>query len=188
MCPSNSLEETIEIVVNRLSSRYIFGSYLLEDIKQQGRLFALEAVPRWDGVRPLENFLYRHVKNRLGNLKRDKFRRNDPPCHECFEAVDVSTCHGGSGVCRRHADYEKRNEAKACLARLATAEPESPPRGKEMEPSEVACLRESLSLIEEKLPIELRGDYLRMRAGAKLPRARRELVEKEVRLILGFDS
>jgi hypothetical protein len=37
----------------------------------------MEALDRYDGVRPLENFLSIHIKNRLNNFKRDNYYRQD---------------------------------------------------------------------------------------------------------------
>src|SRR5437763_58309 len=77
----------IDNAVNVLARSFRFGIYDVEDIKQEARIMGLEAVPRWDRKRPLENFLYSHIRNRLINFKRNKFRRNDPPCPKCHQGV-----------------------------------------------------------------------------------------------------
>src|SRR5947208_703774 len=88
--PPNKTEaqvvEAIEKAVGMLAPSFAFGIYDVEDIRQEARIFAIEALPRYDGVRPLENFLYSHVKNRLINLRRDKFRRADAPCKACHSS------------------------------------------------------------------------------------------------------
>ena len=40
-------------------------------MKQQAAIFALEGLEKYDNKRPLENFLWTHVRNRLFNYKRE---------------------------------------------------------------------------------------------------------------------
>lgn len=72
--------ETIQKVVNKVSRKYVFGFYDLDDIKQEAMIIGLDAVENlWDGVRPLENFLSVHIPNRLKNFKRKNYFRLDIP-------------------------------------------------------------------------------------------------------------
>jgi hypothetical protein len=64
-------------VSNRLASKYTFPNYEKDDIIQEAFIIGMEAMNRYDGVRPLENFLSIHIKNRLSNLKRDNYYRPD---------------------------------------------------------------------------------------------------------------
>ena len=52
-------------------------------MKQQAAIFALEGLEKYDNKRPLENFLWTHVRNRLFNYKRDNYQRPDKPCLSC---------------------------------------------------------------------------------------------------------
>lgn len=114
--------EAIEQVVNSVASSYKFGYHNIEDIKQEGRLEALRALKdhSYDGVRPLTNFLYVHVKNRLSNFKRNKFRRNDPPCKPCHTAATSQERHEskcenikqGASYCKRYLNWQKNNASK----------------------------------------------------------------------------
>lgn len=90
--PENHTEEqvlaAIENVVNSLAYKYTFFHHTLEDVKQEARILALEALPRYDGVRSLEAFLWVHVNNRLMNFKRDNYeRRDNKPCNKCPHAL-----------------------------------------------------------------------------------------------------
>ena len=73
--PSNMTEEevieTIERVATRLCRKFRFGYHEVDDIKQQASLFAWEGLEKYDEKRPLENFLWTHVRNRLYNFKRN---------------------------------------------------------------------------------------------------------------------
>lgn len=67
----------IEEIATKLAPKFRFAYYDTSDIIQEGILLGIDAISRWDGVRPLENFLYTHIRNRLGTLKRDKYYRID---------------------------------------------------------------------------------------------------------------
>ena len=65
--------DQINIVVNRISARYTFHGYEVEDIKQEAFIICMDALDRYDPSRPLENFLSVHLSNRLKNFVRDNF-------------------------------------------------------------------------------------------------------------------
>ena len=73
--PSNMTEEQvvtqIKIVVDRISPRYTFYGYQVDDIKQEAFIICMEALNRYDNSRPLENFLSVNLSNRLKNFVRD---------------------------------------------------------------------------------------------------------------------
>lgn len=75
--PSNMTEkqviEEINIVVNRIAHKYTFHGYEIQDIKQESFIICMEALPRYDEERPLENFLSVHLSNRLKNFVRDNY-------------------------------------------------------------------------------------------------------------------
>jgi DNA-directed RNA polymerase specialized sigma24 family protein len=75
--PSNMTREDvikqINIVVNRISPKYIFNGYEVDDIKQEAFIICMDALERYDETRPLENFLSVHLSNRLKNFVRDNF-------------------------------------------------------------------------------------------------------------------
>jgi hypothetical protein len=79
--PQNMTEDqvvsTIYKISSRLASKYTFPNYEAEDISQEAFIIGMEAMNRYDGVRPLENFLSIHIKNRLKNFKRDNYYRPD---------------------------------------------------------------------------------------------------------------
>ncbi len=69
--------DQINIVVNRISARYTFHGYEVEDIKQEAFIICMDALERYDPSRPLENFLSVHLSNRLKNFVRDNFYTKD---------------------------------------------------------------------------------------------------------------
>ncbi len=71
-------------IADSLSSAYSSISLEKEDLQQEIFLFCMDALPRYDGRVPLENFLRKHSKNRILNLIRYNKRRRI-----LFDTVDV---------------------------------------------------------------------------------------------------
>lgn len=63
----------IHVVVNRISPKYTFAGYEVDDIRQEAFIICMDALERYDESRPLENFLSVHLSNRLKNFVRDNF-------------------------------------------------------------------------------------------------------------------
>ena len=63
--------DTITLVCNRISPRYTFYGYTVDDIKQESFIICMEALNRYVEGRPLENFLSVNLSNRLKNFVRD---------------------------------------------------------------------------------------------------------------------
>lgn len=75
--PSNMTEqeviEQINKVIDRISPKYTFYGYDVNDIKQESFIICIDALDRYDETRPLENFLSVHLSNRLKNFVRDNY-------------------------------------------------------------------------------------------------------------------
>lgn len=75
--PKNMTEEEvldkINLVIERISRKYVFPGHDLNDIKQQSFIICMEALERYDENRPLENFLSHNLSNRLKNFVRDNY-------------------------------------------------------------------------------------------------------------------
>jgi DNA-directed RNA polymerase specialized sigma24 family protein len=69
--------ELINVVVNRIAPSYTFYGYEVSDIKQESWIICMKALDRYDGIRPLENFLSRNLANRLKTLIRDNHFNKD---------------------------------------------------------------------------------------------------------------
>ena len=69
----------IDNVMGPLANKFKFGIHTKEDIIQEGRRIAWKAiVEKYDGKRPLENFLRVHLRNRIINFKRDNNKHDEP--------------------------------------------------------------------------------------------------------------
>src|SRR6266480_7507721 len=81
-----STDEVLKIVnsvINRLSPRFIFGIYELEDIKQEAFIIALHSLDIYKEQAPLEAYLYTIIKSRLQTFKRDNSIRYGVSCSYC---------------------------------------------------------------------------------------------------------
>lgn len=66
----------IERLARHRSVRGAFAYYENNDVYQEVWCMCLDALSRYDSaIGPIENYLVRHVTNRLKNLKRDKYFR-----------------------------------------------------------------------------------------------------------------
>ena len=100
----------IEIVVNRIAPKYTFGTYDIDDIKQEAFIICMDALDRYDQKRPLENFLSVHLSNRLKNFVRDNYytTKDDENKKKILKPQHISA----DDVIKYDTDYEVKLEAK----------------------------------------------------------------------------
>ena len=125
----DELLKTIEQISKKLAYKFKFGYHELEDMKQQISLFAIEGLANYDYKRPLENFLWTHVRNRLFNYKRDNYQRPDKPCNGCVfhDILCANTdkdCKEFSNKldCTLYKTWYSRNSSKKNLMHLSSIE------------------------------------------------------------------
>lgn len=183
--------EVIEIIdkaISGLCYKFRFGYFEKEDLEQEGWVFAIDALERYDGKRPLANFLRVHIRNRFISLKRDKFHRYDPPCitcpfydPECKKSTNKCAEFVNKDDCDKWEAWKKRNAAKSGLMKPIDI------NGVEQDLEVEAEFLNSLNLaaihkkINSKLPIELRGDFLRMLDGVYIPKQRKDKVRDYIK-------
>ena len=68
--------QLIQSICDRFCKKYACGYMTKEDIWQESYIICLEALPRYNGKYPLENFLTFNLSNRLKNLVRDTYKPN----------------------------------------------------------------------------------------------------------------
>lgn len=109
----------IDTISDFYAPLYTFAYYEVDDIKQEIAIMCLEAYPKYNAAynTSLLTFLSRHVRNRLLNLRRDKFTR---PL-ECVRNPELCGRETESGErdctnCRVFQAWQKRNMVKRQLA------------------------------------------------------------------------
>lgn len=177
--------EAIERAASILAPTFPFGYYDIDDIKQEARLESLLLIEggQYDPSKPLDNFIYSNMRNRLINLQRNKLKRSDSPCKPCHRGEPC--CEGG---CDKYAVWKKRNASKANLARPIAICEDRCESGLSRGLSEAVDTESLLTRIDENLSTELRLFWKQILDDVKLPKAKRDLVEAAVRKILGVDS
>ena len=183
------LVEILERVAGGLSRKFRFGYHTVEDIKQRGIELGLIAIDdrSYDSSMPLENFLWRHIHNRLCNDKRNKYERLDKPCLKCpWKAYDPDLLNSSSGCtkhcelkdCKPYLEWIKRNSQKKNLMGNAESLVEVTDRDSKEHYQDIVLI------IEDQLPVEFREDYLRMKHGDKISRTRHAELTKAITELL----
>lgn len=171
----------VQKVAHNLAAKFKFGYHGVDDLEQQGVLFGLEALEsgRYDPGRPLENFLSRHIRNRLSNYRRDNYMRLEPPCQCC------DTFNPPAFPCQKWRDWSRRNLSKRNVMQPLDMTNLCDESEKNMR-SAPGDLHggELQDIIDRELPLELRRDYLQMLEGKTVPKLRREKVRQEVAAIM----
>lgn len=84
-------QEVVDLIIDicsRFKYKYNIDIYDRDDIEQESFLICYEALERYDGIRPLENFLTFNLKNRLLNFIR-KTKTNTIPTVSMPDTLDV---------------------------------------------------------------------------------------------------
>jgi hypothetical protein len=183
----------IERIANRLWYKFKFGYHDKEDMMQQARLHAVKVLNdgRYDEKRPLENFLYTCVHNRLFNDKRDNYERPDKPCLKCpLDSFHNNECVTYSNIldCEWYDSWYKRNFSKKNIMKPigidgVNDEREANMRSYDKLTTNVMC-REIIELIDREIPNDMRHDWKRMMTGAKLPKNHRVKLVQQITMIL----
>ena len=174
--------KVIDSIVNQLAPHYIFGYYTLQDIKQEGRIFALEALHRFNPTKGvasasrnslsdrLYNFLRSHITHRYYNLIRDNYERAEPPNCKCKHCRT-----NNREACQRYQKFLNRNLTKKLIAG---------PAQEQIEQSVQQLFgiesQEIINIINQHLPANFRADFRRLIEGIKIPTVRKNQVQEAV--------
>lgn len=200
--PNNLTEEevlsVINNVANRLASKFKFGFHTNEDMKQEVCSICIESLEAYDGVRPLENFLYICAHNGLFNIKRKFMRPNDKPClncplnaydPHCAKSLSQCTAFDDKQDCEAYVKWEKRVSAKQNVMYPVDIMDVNSENEKSMKidgkpAEEVMDQSEIFRLIDKFLPVELRQYYIKMKNGSRVQKCWRLKVNEAILEIL----
>lgn len=178
--------EVVKEVASRLAKKFAWGSYPAEDLEQQCFVWAIQRLPGYDGVRPLQNWLQVVLQNFLIKLRRDKFKRTEVPCKACH----AGHFHGAGVPCRSYLVWQRRNAVKFGLTyptEIWDVDEDSEKALQVPDGTTVLAGEELMARIEADLPPKFRADFLRMMDGAVVSPERRREVREAVKKILGDD-
>jgi len=203
--PNNMTEDEVMVIINnvanRLARRFKFGYHEIDDMKQQARLFAWEGLKGYDGVRPLENYLWTHVHNRLFNFKRDKYERPGKPCSDCrnnkYDNLSNNDCikFKDKVECEAYTNWIKRTQSKKNLMNPIDIFNVDDEKEKNMKlynnPIDIIDNKEMMTIIDKELPTNMRHLFLRFKFNTKLTKVQRTkilLVIKEILKKYGYGT
>jgi len=185
--------EAWEKISKKLGYKFKFGYHSHEDMKQQAAIFALEGLKNYDKKRPLENFLWTHVRNRLFNYKRDNYQRPDKPCLTCpfYKPNDSNTPHectefSSKDECSLYSSWALRNESKKNIMKPVTIE-KIQENSKEITTDNFInniSNKEIIKIIDENISIKNRPTFLKLLGGIKIPKPEITRLVKEIKTIL----
>lgn len=191
------LLRVIDVISKKLAYKFKFGYHEIEDMKQQISIFAIEGLKNYDHKRPLENFLWTHVRNRLFNYKRDNYQRPDKPCLTC-PLYDPNKLQSSSGCvqysnkndCDLYAKWSVRNSSKKNLMYWSTIEEIKDYSNAFSDESNILDIndQEILNILDEKLNGEHRVIYLKLRGGSKVNKADMDKLVAKIKVLLGEKS
>lgn len=179
-------------VIEKLAYKYRFGPYEIDDIKQEALLAAIKGLESYDESRPLANFIYIHVKNRLYNFKRDHYVRLEKPCVRCplkaYLPPEGCSAYKDRLECNLYANWMSRNNIKRNLTHTLEYEQVNAISERNMGYGDSLLdeinIKEVLELIDEQLPIQFRKTYLMLLTGSKVNKKDRLALEEEVLRII----
>lgn len=186
--------ETIDKICYRLLHKFKFGYHSIEDMKQQAIVFALQGMQNYDPTKPLENFLWTHIRNRLFNFKRDKYQRPDKPCNTCEyydKNYNISTSQCSKFDCKTNCSlynnwYIKNNDKKN-LMQIGHTEKSEHIKCKQKDFLESLSNKEIVKKIDPHINVSLRRYYLMFLYGQKIPKKYYGLLLQHIKEILNHE-
>jgi len=184
----------INNVANRLARRFKFGYHEIDDMRQQARLFAWEGLEGYDGVRPLENFLWTHVRNRLFNFKRDKYERPGKPCVDCpnneYDDLSSNDCtkFKDKTECESYHEWIKRSQRKKNLMNPIDISNVNDEHENNMrlhnDVGNIVDCKDMMDIIDRELPANMRKLFLQLKFNAKINKTQKTKITSVIKEIL----
>ena len=179
--------KVLDNISKRLGHKFRFGYHDFDDMKQQAAIFAIEGLEKYDNSRPLENFLWTHVRNRLFNYKRNNYQRPDKPCLTCpfFDKgyrCSLNQCekYTDKSECDLYAAWSARNESKKNIMQPHQIEDESSLGTYQSNFVDSISDKELILFLDQNVESEYREDYLRLKHGDKVTKNKLQKLQNHV--------
>ena len=182
--------QVIEKTVAYLAPSFKFGYFDTEDMKQEGTIFCLEALPSFNFKKAnqeevsdaLFSFLKTYVRWRFLNMRRKQLTRVEPPDCKC------NLCKKDSANrldCKKYSNWVKRNMSKKSLMEpFDVNEVYNKNASSSRDLEELITSADIYKILDEHIPVEIRADYRRFLEGVSIPKNKKEKLLSEIRLIL----
>ena len=186
-----SEEEFLKVLDNiskRLVYKFKFGYHDIDDMKQQAAIFALEGLEKYDHNRPLENFLWTHVRNRLFNYKRNNYQRPDKPCFTC--PLYDQFCKVSTSQCSKYRDKTECSLYKSWLDRNTNKKNIMQPTHIDYDITNSSSLidhisdNEVIQFLDKNIHSDYREIYLRLKHGEKITKQKLVKLQNHIALLM----
>jgi hypothetical protein len=193
---------SIEVIVKGLAHKFKFGYHETDDMAQEARYECIKALDKYEPEKgKLETFLWTHTKNRLSNLKRNKYERYDKPClncplnaydPDCLKSDNECTAYDDKNDCKPYYNWLNRNSAKKNIMSpigigQVKDENESNMR-QENCPVDKIHSQSIINLLDEKIPVNLRSSWIKMKNDIRLNKPEREKLLSAIREIMAEEN
>lgn len=189
-------EEFLKVLDNiskRLVYKFRFGYHDIDDMKQQAAIFALEGLEKYDHSRPLENFLWTHVRNRLFNYKRNNYQRPDKPCltcplydPKCKKSSSECEKYENKNDCELYASWIKRNTSKKNIMKPSYIDYDIVNKFNFDSLTENS---ELINFLDTNIHADFRETYLRLKHGERITKQKLVKLQKHIEeLMKKFNS
>ena len=180
--------KVLDNISKRLGYKFKFGYHDLDDMKQQAAIFAMEGLEKYDNSRPLENFLWTHVRNRLFNYKRNNYQRPDKPCLTCPFYDKNYSCsnnqckeYSNKSDCSLYSSWANRNDAKKNIMQPSYIDNNH--HGSNLQIQDFTKLiqnQEIVTFLDENIQPEFRESYLKLKHGSKITKQHLVKLQKHI--------
>lgn len=164
----------LDNISKKLIYKFKFGYHEIADMKQQAAIFAMEGLENYDNSRPLENFLWTHVRNRLFNFKRDNYFRPDNVCVGCpffdpklKKSTNQCAKFSNKHDCSIYSEWTQRNTTRKNLMQFSNIDNNIELKS-DIDIFNFVSNKELLTIIEDNLEIKYRETYLKLKGGGKV--------------------
>jgi hypothetical protein len=178
----------LDNISKRLVHKFKFGYHDVDDMKQQAAIFALEGLEKYDHSRPLENFLWTHVRNRLFNYKRNNYQRPDKPCLNCplydpdlKSSTNQCSKYSNKQNCEPYASWSNRNESKKNIMQPNYIDYDIPHKDSL---DLLVQNNEIISFLDENIHAEYREHYLRLKHGERVTKNKVLKLQKHIQELM----
>lgn len=192
--PKGLTEEDVLQVIDKavayLAPSFKFGYFDIDDMKQEGTIFCIEALPSFnfkksnqDDVKDaLLTFLKTHVRWRFLNMRRKSLTRLEPPLCDCKLCKEDSA---NRLDCKKYSNWVQRNMAKRSLMEPFDVD-EIHTRDASFEDNfnEKLLSSDIITILNQYIPASIRADYRRFIDGVKLPKNKRDNLIQHMKEIL----
>lgn len=168
------LLDTIRIVAKKHIKNYSFPGHTEEDMMQLAIMYGINASHKWDGKRPLKNFLGISIRNALYNYKRKHYMRMEIPCLKCplkaYIKPNKCELYQNRNDCALFDNWEKSNIERQNINNAIGFDVVSDVEEDSMKlDMDIDLDREELmQLLDENIDIAFRQDYLTYMNGGRL--------------------